>query len=76
MLPALDAGAVMGHWRGGPFAVACIVLLVSFADNVMLTRTDTTSAFYLPLPRFWELMLGSGLAFLPPPNDPAKGIVR
>jgi len=52
------------RYRNGPLAVAAIVFAGSFASNVMLVRTDAAAAFYLPLPRFWELMLGSGLALI------------
>lgn len=37
--------------------VAC-----SFALNVYLTKTSGSSAFYLPFPRFWELLAGALLA--------------
>jgi peptidoglycan/LPS O-acetylase OafA/YrhL len=38
--------------------------LVSFAFNLYLSYTDRSMAYYLPLTRFWELMLGSGLAYM------------
>jgi peptidoglycan/LPS O-acetylase OafA/YrhL len=52
------------RWRRGPLLLAVAVLAVSFADNILLVQTNQAAAFYLPLPRFWELMIGSGLAFL------------
>jgi peptidoglycan/LPS O-acetylase OafA/YrhL len=52
------------RWRRGPLLLAVAVLAVSFTDNIMLVQTNQAAAFYLPLPRFWELMIGSGLAFL------------
>jgi peptidoglycan/LPS O-acetylase OafA/YrhL len=39
-----------------------VLLLASFLWNIATVRTDPTSAFYLPLTRFWELLLGSLLA--------------
>lgn len=41
----------------------CIVL-ISFALNIGLSNTDTVAAFYSPATRFWELLAGSGLAYL------------
>ncbi len=52
-------------WRRkiAPFVLACTVLAISFAWNIVLSRTDPAAAFYLPMTRFWELMLGCVLAF-------------
>ncbi len=49
-------------------ASATIVLLIalaliSFGFNLQLTASDRSAAYYLPLTRFWELMIGSGLAY-------------
>jgi peptidoglycan/LPS O-acetylase OafA/YrhL len=42
----------------------CVGLaLVSFASNIALTHSAPSAAFYLPLPRFWELLLGALLAY-------------
>jgi len=51
-------------WRkkGGPLAVAKVILLLSFGLNVVLATTNQPAAFYLPVTRFWELMLGCILA--------------
>jgi peptidoglycan/LPS O-acetylase OafA/YrhL len=35
----------------------------SFASNVVLVRYDQAAAFYLPFTRFWELLVGGGLAY-------------
>lgn len=40
-----------------------LVALASFAINIALTAKRPDAAFYLPVSRFWELMVGSGLAF-------------
>lgn len=39
----------------------------SFLLNIWLIRTSTISAFYLPLPRSWELLLGGFLALITNP---------
>jgi peptidoglycan/LPS O-acetylase OafA/YrhL len=51
-------------WRkkGGSLAAAKIIFLLSFGLNIVLTMTDRPAAFYLPVTRFWELMLGCILA--------------
>lgn len=38
------------------------LLTASFAANITLSDTDLSSAFYLPMPRFWELLAGAALA--------------
>ena len=54
-------------WRkkGGSLTVAKIIFLLSFGLNVALTTTNQPAAFYLPVTRFWELMLGCILAITP-----------
>jgi peptidoglycan/LPS O-acetylase OafA/YrhL len=51
-------------WNRGVRAWIAIVAIgiASFAANVYLTNTAPTAAFYLPVPRFWELMAGALLA--------------
>lgn len=44
------------------------LLAASFAVNIALSFTDTSSDFYLPLSRFWELLVGAALARLPDIN--------
>jgi peptidoglycan/LPS O-acetylase OafA/YrhL len=54
---------VMLHGRARRFVTVCgSLLLLSFALNLWLTRSSPSAAFYLPLPRFWELLCGSLLA--------------
>ena len=48
--------------KAAPSAIAKIILLISFGINVVLTATNGPAAFYLPITRFWELMLGCILA--------------
>ena len=40
----------------------CIVLCSSFIANILLSNTASTAAFFLPLSRFWELLLGAIIA--------------
>jgi peptidoglycan/LPS O-acetylase OafA/YrhL len=54
---------VMLHGRARRFVYVCgSLLLLSFAMNLWLTRSSPSAAFYLPLPRFWELLCGALLA--------------
>ncbi|MCK1460932.1 acyltransferase [Bradyrhizobium sp. 2] len=44
------------------------LLVASFAVNVALSLADTSSDFYLPVSRFWELLAGAALAWRPDIN--------
>lgn len=46
------------------FVWVLLLLLASFVFNLWLVRTDVTAAFYNPLARFWEMMMGAGLAVI------------
>ena len=39
------------------------LLLVSFVISIIATYSHPSAAFYLPLPRFWELLTGALLAY-------------
>jgi peptidoglycan/LPS O-acetylase OafA/YrhL len=54
------------QWRRGPIIVASAILVSSFLSNLLLTTTDQPAAFFLPVSRFWELMLGCIVAIAPP----------
>lgn len=41
-----------------------ILLLMSFLSNVGLINSNPVATFYFPLTRFWELLLGSLLAYV------------
>lgn len=41
-----------------------LIITVSFAYSLKITRTDPIAAFYSPLSRIWELALGSYLSLL------------
>lgn len=45
------------------FFLLLIGLAVSFTLNIWYVKTDPTAVFYLPVTRFWELLLGSFLAW-------------
>ncbi|SHN82325.1 acyltransferase family protein [Bradyrhizobium erythrophlei] len=40
-----------------------LMFLASFAINIWLSSTSIVGDFFLPFPRFWELLLGAGLAY-------------
>ena len=40
------------------------IAVLSFLINLYLTGTNPTAAFFSPLPRFWELMIGGVLAYI------------
>jgi peptidoglycan/LPS O-acetylase OafA/YrhL len=48
--------------RALPWAIGAL-FAISFAANVLLVGRRPESAFFLPLPRFWELLAGSLLAW-------------
>jgi peptidoglycan/LPS O-acetylase OafA/YrhL len=43
--------------------VILFIAVVSFATNVLLVTNHPISSFYLPLARFWELLIGGWLAY-------------
>lgn len=52
------------HRRGWGFlGITASIAAVSFAANIDAVVSDPVGAYYLPLPRFWELMLGGLLAY-------------
>jgi peptidoglycan/LPS O-acetylase OafA/YrhL len=46
------------------FIVTSVVALLSFSVNVLSFPEHATAAFYSPLSRFWELMIGGVLAYV------------
>ena len=44
-------------------SIGLLVALISFYLNIYKVKTDIVAAFYLPQTRFWELMIGSLLAW-------------
>jgi peptidoglycan/LPS O-acetylase OafA/YrhL len=45
------------------YFVIITIFVVSLSANLALTWREPSAAFFLPIARFWELMLGSGLAY-------------
>jgi len=45
-------------------AVTAAIAAISFAINIYTISSNPSSDFFLPLPRFWELMIGSLLAYI------------
>ncbi|MBB1092597.1 acyltransferase [Rhodopseudomonas palustris] len=52
------------RWKRGALIAALVILLASFAANILLTPRNALAAFYLPVTRFWELMTGCLLAII------------
>lgn len=44
--------------------ITAIVGALSFSANIWLVRSNVPAAFYLPISRFWELMVGGALAYV------------
>ena len=44
--------------------IALLVATISFALNIFTVHNDSVAAFYSPQTRFWELMIGSILAYV------------
>jgi peptidoglycan/LPS O-acetylase OafA/YrhL len=53
-------------WRArlNPLVMLALVFSASFLLNVVQVRTDEVSAFFSPLTRLWELLLGGSLAYI------------
>jgi peptidoglycan/LPS O-acetylase OafA/YrhL len=45
-------------------SITIFIFIASFLANIYLTYFDSVGAFYFPIARFWELMIGSILALL------------
>jgi peptidoglycan/LPS O-acetylase OafA/YrhL len=50
--------------RNRAMKLIAVLAAVSFATSLWLTNTRPSYAFYVSFPRFWELMLGSYLAYV------------
>jgi peptidoglycan/LPS O-acetylase OafA/YrhL len=54
----------MIFWMKAPMGrLLAVLFLASFSINVLLSITNITDDFFLPVPRFWELLAGAGLAW-------------
>lgn len=45
------------------FKLIAVVFITSLLINLWLTNTNPVAAFYLPMSRFWELLVGAALAY-------------
>lgn len=52
------------HRRINFLLVTAVIFVISMAANVLLVQSNPTAAFYSPLTRFWELMVGGVGAYL------------
>lgn len=50
-------------WRFNLLPVILVVLVGSFCLNVIMVRDQPVGTFYAPITRFWELLIGSVLAY-------------
>jgi peptidoglycan/LPS O-acetylase OafA/YrhL len=64
------------RWRVNPLRFVFLVLALSFVVNMVTVRSDTTAAFYNPLARFWELMVGAALAAMHTYQVGWRGLLR
>ena len=55
---------VFYKWNRSFLPVILFFLILSFLINIMLVANHPEAAFYLPITRFWELLVGSMLAFI------------
>ena len=46
------------------FKLCLALLIISFVANLVIVRSNPVSAFFSPASRFWELMVGSILAYM------------
>lgn len=44
--------------------ITAVIAVLSFLANIFLAGNNPSSAFYLPISRFWELMIGGVLAYI------------
>jgi peptidoglycan/LPS O-acetylase OafA/YrhL len=51
--------------RKSPFALILVIAALSFGLNMLLIGRHADDAFFLPVSRFWELMLGAAIIFIP-----------
>lgn len=63
--------AVLWGVRRHMLAAIAVMAAISFAANVFFVGSMPTAVFFLPLTRFWELMLGAGLAYAALTGKPA-----
>lgn len=52
------------RWKWSFIWITAAIAIFSFDANIYLMHRSPTAAFYLPIPRFWELMIGGILAYI------------
>ena len=60
--PLLLAFVWKRHWSF--LRITALIAVASFAVNIYLIGRNPMGAFYLPITRFWELMIGGVLAYI------------
>lgn len=55
---------VMWRLKRNVLGITFAILILSFGANLYLIFRNPSAAFYFPVPRFWELMLGGTLAYI------------
>ena len=56
--------ALAWKWKHNFLPIIFSVAVVSFTLNVFTVERDSVAAFYSPITRFWELMIGGLLAYI------------
>src|SRR5207253_1713023 len=74
--PVLLFALVAGRSRASGSAIIGAGVAICCVGSIVYFRFDPKAAFYLPLPRAWELGLGALLVFLPPLPRGAGAIVN
>jgi peptidoglycan/LPS O-acetylase OafA/YrhL len=64
--PLLLFALVAGRARGSVAVILAAGVSACYIGSIVYFQFDPKGAFYLPLPRSWELGLGALLVFLPP----------
>ena len=59
--PLLLSYVWIKHWSF--LKVTAVIAVISFAANLYLMHLSPTAGFFLPISRFWELMIGGMLAY-------------
>ncbi len=54
---------VTWKWRLNLLSITISIAIISFIWNIYQIETDPVATFYLPQTRFWELLIGSYLAY-------------
>lgn len=67
---------MLHRWRANALRWILAFLLLSWAYGMVLVRQDPTAAYYHPLGRFWELMVGALLAGMHVYEVGWRGLIR